>query len=328
MGRWADTGLRSAERGARPASQLLAFARTQRLAIAPVNVTKSVESFVEVLRRTIGPEIRIRTDLDIEGIRVESDQVQLEMAVLNLALNARDAMPNGGDLVVSTRSVPSPGDLRLPDGDCVSVSESGEDMTSDVLDRAFEPFFTTKATGKGTGLGLSQIYATLHQSGGAVRIESSPGAGTTVRLYLRKTDALPSVSEGPKAPPHFGRLRSTILVGDDDPDVRAFLLDTLEGLDYEPVAAEDGPSALRAMERIVPNAMILDFAMPGMNGAEVAKRVRNRFGDVPIVLASAYSESAAVNSVQDDRSRLLQKPFKVEQLLIALGELLNERGRS
>ena len=188
MGRWADTGLRSAERGARLASQLLAFSRTQRLAIAPVNVTKSVESFVEVLRRTIGPEIRIRTDLDIEGIRVESDQVQLEMAVLNLALNARDAMPNGGDLVVSTRSVPSPGDLRLPDGDCVSVSESGEDMTSDVLDRAFEPFFTTKATGKGTG----RVEPDLRNS-------ASVGRRSTDRKLAR------SRHDGPSLSPKDGR---------------------------------------------------------------------------------------------------------------------------
>jgi CheY-like chemotaxis protein len=263
--------------------------------------------------------------LATQGARVESDEVQLELAVLNLALNARDAMPAGGELLISTKIAPMLGDLELADGDYVelAVKDTGTGMTADVLDRAFEPFFTTKEMGKGTGLGLSQVYGTLHQSGGAVRIESSPDGGTVVRLYLRTTQALPLECEHPKAVAEVPHLRSTILVVDDDPDVRAFLADSLASLGYDHVVAEDGQAALRTVERIIPDAMILDFAMPGINGAEVARLIRGRVPDLPIVFASGYSESAAIESVQDDRSRMLHKPFKVDELQAALRSLLD-----
>ena len=193
VGRWADAGLKAAERGARLAGQLLAFSRTQKMEITSIDISSAVSGFADVLRRSIGPAIRIHMDLRTDGLHVQGDQIQLEMAVLNLALNARDAMPDGGDLVIATRTCRFHDDLQVPDGDYVelSVTDSGKGMSADVVERAFEPFFTTKEVGKGTGLGLSQVYGTLRQSGGAARIESTPGHGTIVRLYLRRTDALP-----------------------------------------------------------------------------------------------------------------------------------------
>jgi len=324
VGRWADAGLKAAERGARLASQLLAFSKTQKLEITPIDITEAVEGFLEMLQRSVGPALRIRTDLRTEGVRIESDRVQLEMAVLNLVLNARDAMPDGGEVTIATISRPIRGDAELPDGDYVelSVKDSGSGMNAETVERAFEPFFTTKETGKGTGLGLSQVYGTLHQSGGTVRIESAPGTGTTVRLYLRSIDAPARNSEDATVQQAAASGRATVLVVDDDPDVRAFLADSLESLGYEPILAEDGNAALRTLDRIVPEAMILDFAMPGMNGAEVARRARKRLPVLPIVFASGYSETAAISSVSSERSRVLHKPFKVQDLQATLADLL------
>jgi CheY-like chemotaxis protein len=250
------------------------------------------------------------------------------MAVLNLALNARDAMPDGGDLVIATRSCRLRGDPQLPAGDYVelSVSDSGKGMSAEVAERAFEPFFTTKEVGKGTGLGLSQVYGTLRQSGGAVRIESTQDVGTVVRLYLRRADALPRKFEQEVVDKVVGPA-ATVLVVDDDPDVRAFLSESLDSLGYAAVIAESGSVALQTLERISPEVMILDFAMPGMNGAELAKRIRALRPDLPIIFASGYSETAAIRSVGSDRSRVLQKPFKVHELQAALGELLADANR-
>jgi signal transduction histidine kinase/CheY-like chemotaxis protein len=327
VGRWADAGLKAAERGARLAGQLLAFSRTQKLEITSIDISSAVAGFADMLRRSIGPAIRIHMDLGTEGLYVQGDQIQLEMAVLNLALNARDAMPDGGDLVIATRSCRLRGDPQLINGDYVelSVADSGMGMSAEVVERAFEPFFTTKVVGKGTGLGLSQVYGTLRQSGGAVRIESAQGVGTVVRLYLRRTDALPRKLDAQEAVDKVQRPAATILVVDDDPDVRTFLTESLDSLGYAAVTVEGGSAALKALEQTSPDVMILDFAMPEMNGAEVAKRIRQLRPDLPIIFASGYSETAAIRSVTGDRSRVLHKPFKVHELQAALGELLADQ---
>ncbi|MFK4562906.1 response regulator [Bradyrhizobium ottawaense] len=211
----------------------------------------------------------------------------------------------------------------------LAVKDFGTGMTPEVAERAFEPFFTTKETGKGTGLGLSQVYGTLHQSGGTVRIDSTPGAGTTVRLYLRRTDGRSRDEQQPRLPAAGEAPQATVLVVDDDPDVRAFLKDSLDSLGYEPIVADDGAAALRTLERVIPDVLILDFAMPGMNGAEVARQARERLPELPIIFASGYSESAAVSSVQGERSRILHKPFRVADLQAAIAELLKSAaGRS
>jgi signal transduction histidine kinase/CheY-like chemotaxis protein len=327
VGRWADAGLKAAERGARLAGQLLTFSRIQKLETTSIDISNAVAGFADMLGRSIGPAIRIRMDLKTDGLYVQGDQIQLEMAVLNLALNARDAMPDGGDLVIATRRCRLSDDPQLPDGDYVelSVKDSGKGMSAEVVERAFEPFFTTKEVGKGTGLGLSQVYGTLRQSGGTVRIESTPGIGTIVRLYLRRTDVLPRKLDEQEAAGKVVGPAATILVVDDDPDVRAFLAESLDSLGYAAITAEGGSAALSALDRISPDVMILDFAMPEMNGAEVAKRIRELRPDLPIIFASGYSETAAIKSVTSDRSRVLHKPFKVHELQAALGELLAEQ---
>jgi len=324
VGRWAEAGLRAAERGARLAGQLLAFSRTQKLEITSIDITSAVSGFADVLRRSIGPAIRTHMDLHTDGVCVRGDQIQLEMAVLNLAVNARDAMPDGGDLVIATKARRFRDDPHVPDGDYVelSVADSGKGMSAEVVERAFEPFFTTKEVGKGSGLGLSQVYGTLRQSGGAVRIESTPGSGTVVRLYLRRTDALPRKFDEQELIDRVQRPAATILVVDDDPDVRAFLTESLDSLGYAAVTVEGGGAALKALGQTSPDVMILDFAMPEMNGAEVAKRITQLRPDLPIIFASGYSETAAIRSVTGDGSRVLHKPFKVHELQAALGELL------
>jgi len=322
--RWSDAGLKAAERGARLAGQLLAFSRIQELQIRPLNISKTVSGFAEMLHRSIGATIRLQMDLQTENEYVLGDQIQLEMAVLNLALNARDAMPDGGDITISTRLRQLKGDRELPDGRYVelSVADAGTGMPGEIAERAFEPFFTTKALGKGTGLGLSQVYAAVRQSGGSVRIESVVGTGTIVRLLLRSTDPVP---DGLEQRPHQEQshgVTATILVVDDDPDVRTFLSESLLTLGYRGIMKEDGASALAAFDGIKPDAMIVDFAMPGMNGTEVVRRARERRPDLPIIFASGYSESVAVKAAMSEHSRVLQKPFNVHELQSALRELL------
>ncbi len=322
--RWSQAGLKAAERGARLAAQLLAFSRTQKLHIQPLDISRIVAGLAEMLNRSIGPAIQIEMDLNSEHGFVLGDQVQLEMAVLNLTLNARDAMPDGGRLTVSTRVREITNDHELSDGKYVelSISDSGVGMPNDVLERAFEPFFTTKEVGKGTGLGLSQVYAAVRQSGGTVRLESLVGRGTVVRLMLRSTEPAPAERDEPAPIQKVGTCAGKILVIDDDPDVRSFLTESLFSLGYEGIARDDGPAALAELDQINPDAIILDFAMPGMNGAEVARQVRQRRPEFPIVFASGYSESAAVKAVMGPRSELLQKPFKIEELQSALHQLL------
>ena len=322
--RWSESGLKSAERGARLAAQLLAFSRTQKLEIRSIDITRTVAGFADMLHRSIGPTVRIRVDLKTDGLYVLSDQIQLEMAVLNLALNARDAMPDGGDLVLATTPCRLRSHQELPDGDYVelSVKDSGKGMTADVVDRAFEPFFTTKEVGKGTGLGLSQVYGTVRQSGGSVRIESKPEIGTVVRLYLRRTEAPLCDLEEHNSDDAEQGVPATVLVVDDDPDVRGFLADSLDALGCRAVVVENGSTALARLDQIAPQLVILDFAMPEMNGAEVARGLRERRPDLPIIFASGYSETAAIGAVMGERSRILRKPFKIHELQAALSDLL------
>jgi signal transduction histidine kinase/ActR/RegA family two-component response regulator len=327
--RWSEAGLKAAERGARLTGQLLTFSRTQKLHIHPLGISRTVAGFAEMLHRSIGATIRIEMNLKTDDEYVLGDEVQLEMAVLNLALNARDAMPDGGNLTIATSLRQLTGDRELPDGKYVelSIGDDGIGMPPHVVERAFEPFFTTKEVGKGTGLGLSQVYGAVSQSGGSVRIESTVGTGTIVRLLLRSTERVP---DGIDEHAHdqeqsHGLTTAKILVVDDDPDVRNFLSESLATLGFESFITENGASALTELDRFNPDAMILDFAMPGMNGAEVARKARKHRPGLPIIFASGYSETAAVKAVMGEHSRLLQKPFKVHELQSALHELLAGR---
>lgn len=318
VSRFADNGLQAAERATKLTGQLLAFSRTQKLELQPVMVEPLIVNMLALLERTLGPAILIETDLDGENM-VAADPNQLELAVLNLAINGRDAMPEGGRLRISTARVNVTDDIEVEAGDYlqISVTDTGAGMTPEVLARAAEPFFTTKGVGKGTGLGLSTVYGIARQSGGTMRLESELEKGTTVNLLLRRL-AAPSIS-APGDPeeewPEYDDVRrATILVVDDDDHVRTSLTDSLTALGHRVITAADGKDALAALQAGEPDLMLLDFAMPGMNGAEVAKRARERWPVLPIVFASGYADTAALEAVIGPDTPMLRKPFTVNQL--------------
>ena len=247
--RYADNALSAAERGARLTAQLLAFSRVQRLEVRPTYVAPLIEKMRPLLRNVLGPGIEKSFDLDEELIPVMADPTQLELAVLNLAINARDAMPDGGTLFFETRKESVDGDAELEDGDYIALAirDTGTGMTPDVIARAFEPFFTTKEVGKGTGLGLSMVYGVARQSGGTARIDSEPGKGTTVTLYFRHAEG---VDPGAEAEGAAGEARpgaaasASILVIDDDPDVREFIAASLAESGYVVREAADGVAGI------------------------------------------------------------------------------------
>ena len=323
---YADNALAAAERGARLTGQLLAFSRVQRLEVRPTYVAPLIQNMRPLLRNVLGPGITKQFDLDEAMMPVMADPTQLEVAILNLAINARDAMPEGGTLTFLTKRVEIKGDAELEDGDYVelTISDTGIGMPPDVAERAFEPFFTTKEVGKGTGLGLSMVYGMARQSGGAARIASTPGKGTAVKLLFRKADA--AVSEavaGPDEPTsHNVPLAPvSVLVIDDDPDVRDFIVASLEELGYRVHEASDGPEGLAALERERPDLVVLDFIMPGLSGADVARQILHRYPEQPILFVSGYSETEAVKRTAP-QAPLLMKPFRAEALQTAVRRVL------
>jgi signal transduction histidine kinase len=286
--RLASAAFQAAMRGAKLTTQLLAFSRTQKLALPVMDVNAALRGTDELLARTVGPPTELRLLLDPAVRPAIADVNQLELAILNLATNARDAMPEGGELTIATeREVVAPGKNGDGAGEVgpgryvvVSVADTGTGMLPEVLARAMEPFFTTKDIGQGTGLGLSQVYGIAKQSGGDVRIESSPGCGTTVRLRLpeaRRT-ARPdsSTTSAPAGVPgaDLGPL-GNVLVIDDDEDVRRVFAEGLETYGYRVHEAPNGPAALHMLEQdISVDVAVVDFAMPIMNGAALAEAAR------------------------------------------------------
>jgi PAS domain S-box-containing protein len=306
----------AAERGARLTHQLLAFSRKQRLAPTPLDLNRLVGEASDMLFRTIGITVRVETVLT-EGLwPALVDPTQIELVVLNLAINARDAMPGGGRLRIRTANVSrggAPRDLAPGDYVLLSVSDTGEGMSEEVLRRAVEPFFTTKEPGKGSGLGLSMVHGVATQSGGGLHIDSRLGRGTTVNVYLpraRHPSAAAREREPLAATVHE---RATIMVVDDDPDVREVAVSSLESLGYHMLAAENGPAALDLLARSGPvDLLIVDMAMPGMNGVELIRRARERQGDLRAMLVTGYADIAAFAPAEGDL--VLQKPYRLERL--------------
>ena len=327
--RYAENALAAAERGARLTGQLLAFSRVQRLEVRPTYVAPLIENMRPLLRNVLGPGIAKQFELDEAMTPVMADPTQLEVAILNLAINARDAMPNGGMLTFTTKPVAIEGDSELEDGDYMelTISDTGLGMPPEVTERAFEPFFTTKEVGKGTGLGLSMVYGMARQSGGAARIESSPGKGTAVKLLFRIAEAAANeVTTGIEEPVGTAVPLAplSVLVIDDDPDVRGFIVNSLEEQGYRVREASDGREGLAAMERETPDLVVLDFIMPGLSGADVARQIRSKRADQPILFVSGYSETEAVKRIAPD-APLLAKPFRAEALQKAVRGALNPR---
>ena len=324
--RWAEAGLSASERGVKLTAQLLAFSRSQKLELKPLDLSRLVRGLRELLSSTLGPSIPITIESDIRPATVIGDETQLELAVLNLAINARDAMPDGGDLAIALSSVRVMDDPELAPGDYIalSVTDSGTGMSAEVAARAFDPFFTTKGVGKGTGLGLSQVYGMACQAGGIARIRTAPGEGTTVSIFLRQTSAA-AIDQFVRGENREARVPApaTILVVDDDPDVRRFLSDSLDSLGYAVIEAEDGQAGLLALGQEVPGLMLVDYAMPGMTGAELARRVRALHPELPILFVSGYAETSALENVLGEDTLILRKPFRINELQVAVAGALH-----
>jgi signal transduction histidine kinase/CheY-like chemotaxis protein len=322
--RMADNALEAARKGAKLASQLLAFSRSQRLSVQSVDLAQLLNGMSGLLSQSVGPGVRVDLRIDEDARYAISDANQLELALLNLAVNARDAMPSGGTLTIRGRLVTH--DDKLPQVE-LSVADTGSGMSEDVRSRAIEPFFTTKPTGVGTGLGLSQVYGVVHESGGALAIDSEPGRGTTVRLLLQvgtpPTARTDEDSQAPSTVPGTRpRDQTRVLIVDDDRLVRRLMTDGLRSLQYQVTAVEGGEAALATLdagERF--DLLLVDFAMPGMNGAEVANAARNRQPDIKVLMVSGYADSAAVEAALGS-ARLLRKPFDVAELGAAVAETL------
>ncbi|HSC60601.1 MAG TPA: PAS domain S-box protein, partial [Rhizomicrobium sp.] len=323
--RWAEAGLQAAERGAKLTAQLLAFSRAQKLELKPIVLATLLEHMRDLLGRTLGPSVRVIMDPPENPKSVLGDETQLEMSVLNLAINARDAMPDGGELRIMTRPLTITDDPELSPGEYLElrVTDTGSGMPAEVIARAFDPFFTTKGVGKGTGLGLSQVYGMAQQAGGIARIRSTSGQGTTVSIFLRATaeGAAQNVRAAQREDLDMAA-PATILVVDDDPGVRQFLADSLDSFGYAVLEAENGEAGLEMLSRAAPDLMLVDYAMPGMTGAEVARRARETHAHMPIVFASGYAETAALENVLDENTLILRKPFRLGDLQDAIAKAL------
>ena len=252
------------------------------------------------------------------------DHTQIELVLLNLAINARDAMPAGGRVTIRTANISrtdAPPDLRPGDYVLISVVDSGEGMTEEVLSKAVEPFFTTKEMGKGSGLGLSMVHGVATQSGGGLRIDSRVGRGTTVNVYLPRSRRPSATAREPETPAAMVHKEATILVVDDDPGVREVAVSSLESFGYRLLAAENGLAALdvlKGTERV--DLLLVDMAMPGMNGVEVIRRARERHPGLRALLVSGYPNIAAFSPAEGDL--VLQKPYRLAQLADSVAEAL------
>ena len=319
-----DNAVQGAQRGASLTQRMLAFARRQDLKVEAVDVSDLVRGMSDLLQRSIGSRIRIETRFPLGLAAAQGDPNQLELALLNLVLNARDAMPEGGTIVLSARqeTIGPDNPDRLAPGDhvCISVADTGEGMDEATLARAAEPFFTTKGVGRGTGLGLSMVHGVAEQSGGRLLLRSRPGEGTTAEIWLRPADLAAVVDQA--LPEETGapvRARPlTILVVDDDALVLMNTAAMLDDLGHEVLEASSGQQALRVLRRGKPVDLVLtDQVMPGMTGLDLLAEIAAEWPGVPVVLASGYAELPA--GTDPDLPRLA-KPFQQEALARAVAQ--------
>ena len=328
-----------AERAATLTARLLAFSRQQPLAPITLDVNKLVAGMTELLQRTMGEQYMVETVLAGGLWRTFADPGQLENAVLNLAVNARDAMPDGGRMTIETanahlddeyaryRPEVSPGQYVM-----LSVSDTGSGMSPDVIAKAFDPFFTTKPVGRGTGLGLSQIFGYMKQTGGHVSIYSEPGQGTTVKLYLPRQHA--DVSDTPRrhttgeATVPKAQPGETILVVEDEQRVRHFSVDALRELGYVVISAPGGADAIRALaEQPTVDMLFTDIVMPEMNGRQLADAALDMQPGLKILFTTGYTRNAVVhNGMLDAGVAFLPKPFSIAQLSVKVREVLDGGG--
>jgi two-component system CheB/CheR fusion protein len=325
--------LDAAFRGADLTRRLLAFARQQPLRPQHVDVNELVSGITRLLRRTIGEDIEISLDLTAELWPVVVDPAQLEASLTNLATNARDAMANGGRLMIATGNRTLDADYAAQHAEVLAggyvmleVSDTGCGMTPEVMHRIFEPFFTTKSRDKGTGLGLSMVFGFIKQSGGHIGVYSEPGIGTTFRLFLPRMAAdVPRVEERVVAPLLHGRGES-VLVVEDNEALRRVVTRQLGELGYRVLAAENAAAGLELLDRQSIDLLLTDIVMPGgINGRELARRARQRWPEIKIVFTSGFSE-ARLNGDAGPLAActpLLSKPYRKEDLASAAREALD-----
>ncbi|MGQ0589384.1 MAG: PAS domain S-box protein [Sphingosinicella sp.] len=305
--------IETADRAATLTSHLLAFGRRQPLKPETIDLNLRLDAFAEVVARTIGSRIEVTLDLAKGLWPVEVDSAQLETALLNAAINARDAMPGGGRLILSSRNIP--GEAGDPDMVCIALSDTGAGIEAEVLERVFDPFFTTKPVGKGTGLGLSQIHGFAAQSGGRAEIESAVGEGTTLHLLLPRARAAIPTAPPIEAGLAAGRGATVLLVEDND-QVRDFAESLIAELGYRVLSSVSGEAALLVLENEPVDLLFTDVVMPGMDGIALARRARELRPDLPVLLASGYSEQVANGGATEFET--LAKPYGVQSLGRAL----------
>lgn len=337
-----DNATRGARRAAGLTERMLAFARRKPLDPRTIDVNALVSSMSDLLQRTLGEEIRVRTTLAAHLWQTEVDPTELEAAILNLAVNARDAMTSGGELTIETTNAEldrayaaSEDDLRPGSYVLISVSDTGVGMSLAVLKQVFEPFFTTKG-GRGTGLGLSQVYGFVKQSGGHVKLYSEPGRGTTVKLYLPRAQAIRSAEDlqtEPKRTTDIPRARpgESILVVEDDGDVRDYAVSCLRELDYQVFEAVDAASGLQILEREPDIRLLLtDLGLPGgIDGRELAERARKLRSSLKVVIMTAYAAGALIRDGRLNHGvELLSKPFTFTALSTRVRDVLDRTSAS
>ena len=325
----------AASRAAALTQRLLAFSRRQALDPVPTNANRLIAGMEDLIQRTVGPGIRCESILATDLWPTLCDPNQLENAVLNLAINARDAMPDGGTLIIETQNVlvdkrlASERDMQAGCFIMVSVTDTGIGMPPDVVARAFDPFFTTKPLGQGTGLGLSMIYGFARQSGGQAHIVSKSGQGTSVQLYLprhtanEEADMTAEAASAPGVKPGG----ETVLLVDDDVTIRLLLSEVLEEQGYRLLQAEDGPSALRILDAPVRiDLLITDVGLPGgLNGRQVADAARSRRGGLKVLFITGYADSAVIGSSRlEPGMQIMTKPFDMLALSTRVRTMLAE----
>jgi PAS domain S-box-containing protein len=330
ISRMADSARKATRRGAKLTGQLLAFSRNQSMDLKPVNLEAIIDGMKDLIAVSAGSSVHLTIDIDASLPLAVADPNQIEMAILNLAINARDAMPDGGNLhIAAARREALTGVLKDGSYVVISVKDSGSGMTQEVLSKVFDPFFTTKAVGKGTGLGLSQVYGIADQSGGLARIDSAVGKGTTVEVWL-------PVANTAVAQAHFQacsdqalavQQAGSILVIEDDDQVRQFIVECLEIIGYTVEQAENGWFGLEKLQAASFDLLIVDFLMPGMNGAEVIAAAKAHHPCLPIIMATGNADMQAVEKVIHPNA-VLRKPFQINDLAASVARAMRSKSGS
>jgi len=334
-----DSAMDGADRAAAMVRRLLAFSRRQPLSPRPLDPNKFVSSVSDMVRRALGEKIELETVLAGGLWTTKIDQHELESAIVNLAVNARDAMPDGGKLTIETANcylddAYASENIEVNPGQYVmiAVTDTGQGMPPEVLSQAFDPFFTTKPAGKGTGLGLSQVHGFVKQSGGQVKIYSEPGRGTCIKLYLPRFNQVEPAAELPLRPPRplelpLGRPEELVLIVEDDDTARRVTAQGMRELGYSVLEAENGRAAIDIIRRRADIAlMVTDVVMPDMDGARLAREAVFRRHSLRVLFITGYTRNAIVhNGVLDKDVKLLTKPFTLEQLAVKMRDILDSK---